>query len=174
MSGQSSATNMKAAFGVAAAITTSPAGLPAQFLTATKRGGTQRRSRGFAASSLVVSIAARTKASIISPAPETGYRYSAQPGCCTRPVGAPDSAAHAPERPQTAACARKSAAARLSRPAEIFAGEAEEWAPWRQLAIGIELLTGRIWRAPGSVYCVQPGAPQAYPEEMRQLGPRQT
>src|SRR3954453_7053042 len=83
MSGQLSATNMKAAFGVAAAITTSPAGLPAQFLTATKRGGTQRRSRGFAASSLVVSIAARKKASIISPPPEAGHRYSAQPGCCT-------------------------------------------------------------------------------------------
>src|SRR3954464_12981257 len=78
MSGQSSATNMKAAFGVAAAITTSPAGLPAQFLTATKRGGTQRRSRGFAALSLVVSIAARTKASIISPAPETGHRRPAR------------------------------------------------------------------------------------------------
>src|SRR4051794_9483160 len=89
MSGQLSATNMKAAFGVAAAITTSPAGLPAQFLTATKRGGTQRRSRGFAASSLVVSIAARTKASIISPAPEAGHRYSAQPGCCTLAVAAP-------------------------------------------------------------------------------------
>src|SRR4051812_26674024 len=115
MSGQSSATNMKAAFGVAAAITNSPAGLPAQFLTAPKRGGTQRRSRGFAASSLVVSIAARTKASIISLLLKLAIATPPSPDAVRWPVAAPfASAAHAAERSQTAACARKSAAARLS------------------------------------------------------------